>query len=159
MKSNLVSKSETAAIMGELAAGWAGVELPRVKNLRVHAVDPGGEIITGGGLAILRLGSEYVPLLTQEDVLRRFPSVTVDMGAVKFMCGGANVMRPGIKEHTEFRKGGIVCVVEESRRRFLAVGKAAVSSVEADAMERGEVVRNMHYVSDRFWEAWKTIRG
>ena len=80
------------------------------------------------------------------------------MGAVKFMCNGANVMRPGIKTHTEFDEGQVVCVVEESQHKFLAVGKAMMSSQEMDAVDKGEVVKNIHYISDKFWEVGKTIR-
>ncbi len=157
MKSNLISKSETSSILRRIAGEW-GVDIPKIKNLKVYEVGPGEEIITGGGLAILHAGGRYLPFLTQEGLLRKLPSVTVDMGAVRFMCNGANVMRPGIKAHSEFQEGGVVCVVEESQHKFLAVGTAVVSSEVADAMERGEVVRNIHYISDRFWEIGKTIR-
>ena len=129
-----------------------------MKNLTVYRIDSDGEIITGGGLSAVRAGGEYMPFLTQEELLKGFPAITVDMGAVRFMCNGANAMRPGIKAFSEFQKGQVVCIIEESRHRFLAVGKAMMSSVEAEAAERGEVVRNIHYVSDRFWEAGKTIR-
>ena len=37
----------------------------------------------------------------ETEVLEKFPYVMVDMGAVKFMCKGANVMRPGIKKYSE----------------------------------------------------------
>jgi len=79
------------------------------------------------------------------------------MGAIKFMCKGANVMRPGIKSHSEFQKDSIVCIVEESQHKFLAVGKALVSSKELETMQKGEVVKNLHYISDKFWETGKTI--
>ncbi len=124
----------------------------------VHRIDQDREIITGGGIMLLRVDGTYLPFLTQVDLLQKFPSVTVDMGAVRFMCNGANVMRPGIGEHTEFQKDDVVCVVEESRRKFLAVGTAMVSSADLDSMERGEVIRNMHYISDKFWEVGKTIK-
>ena len=65
----------------------------------------------------------------------------VDVGAIKFMCKGANVMRPGIKKFTEFEKDKLVCIVEESHHKFLAVGKAMVSSSELEEMEKGEVVK------------------
>jgi len=157
LKSNLVSKSETSSILGRLEEKW-GIEIPKIKNLKVREIEPGEEIITGGGLVILRLNDVYLPFLTQDELLKKFPGVTVDMGAVRFMCNGANVMRPGIKAHSEFQRGDVVCVVEESRHKFLAVGTAVVSSGEIGAMEKGEVVRNIHYVSDRFWEIGKTIR-
>jgi PUA domain protein len=79
------------------------------------------------------------------------------MGAVKFMCKGANVMRPGIKKYSEFKKGDIVCVVEESHHKFLAIGKTLVSSQELESMEKGEVMKNLHYISDKYWEIGKTL--
>ena len=90
-------------------------------------------------------------------MLEKFPNVMVDMGAVKFMCKGANVMRPGIKKNTEFEKDKLVCIVEESLHKFLAVGKSMVSSTELENMEKGEVIKNMHYISDKFWETGKII--
>ena len=81
----------------------------------------------------------------------------LDMGAVKFMCKGANVMRPGIKNFTEFENGDIVCVIEESQHKFLAIGKSIVSSSKMESMEKGEVLKNLHFISDKFWEAGKTI--
>jgi PUA domain protein len=32
-----------------------------------------------------------------------------------------------------------------------------VSSSELEDMEKGEVVKNLHYISDKFWETGKTI--
>ena len=90
-------------------------------------------------------------------LLERFPSVTVDMGAVKFMCNGANVMRPGIKNHSEFLKDDIVCVIEESQHKYLAVGKSLVNSSEMTEMSKGEIIKNLHYISDKYWEISKTI--
>jgi PUA domain protein len=79
------------------------------------------------------------------------------MGAVRFMCKGANVMRPGIKSHSEFTKNDIVCIVEESQHKFLAVGKSLIDSSEMKEMSKGEVIKNMHYISDKYWEISKTI--
>jgi len=99
----------------------------------------------------------YLPFLSETETLEKFPNVMVDMGAVKFMCEGAYVMRPGIKNFTEFEKDKLVCIIEESQHKFLAVGKALVSSSELENMEKGEVVKNLHYISDKFWETGKTI--
>ena len=89
--------------------------------------------------------------------MEKFASVTVDMGAVKFMCNGANVMRPGIKRYTEFSKDDIVCVIEESQQKFLAVGKAITDSSKLESMPKCEVIKNLHYISDKYWEISKTI--
>ena len=156
MKSNLISKSETIILLKTVSEKW-GIEFPKIKNLRVHQIADEAQIITGQGIKILRINDEYLPFLSETQMLEKFPHVMVDMGAVKFMCKGANVMRPGIKNHSEFGKDEIICIIEESQHKFLAVGKSLVSSSEIEKMERGEVIKNMHYISDKFWEVGKTI--
>ncbi len=156
MKSNLISKSETSALLKTVSERW-GIECPKIKNLKVHQISNEAQIITGKGIKILKIEDDYLPFLSETDTLEKFPNVMMDMGAVKFMCKGANVMRPGIKKFTEFEKDSIVCIVEESKHKFLAVGKAMVPSSELENMEKGEVVKNLHYISDKFWETGKTI--
>ncbi|MCV0392037.1 MAG: RNA-binding protein [Nitrosopumilus sp.] len=156
MKSNLISKSETSSLLKTISERW-GMEFPKIKNLKVHQISDEAQIITGNGMKILKVNDDYLPFLSETKMLERFPNVTVDMGAVKFMCKGANVMRPGIKTFTDFEKDKLVCIVEESQHKFLAVGKALVSSTELESMEKGEVIKNLHYISDKFWETGKTI--
>ncbi|MHA7647482.1 PUA domain-containing protein [Nitrosopumilus sp. S4] len=156
MKSNLISKSETSALLKTISERWE-MEFPKIKNLKVHQISDEAQIITGNGMKILKVNDDYLPFLSETKMLERFPNVTVDMGAVKFMCKGANVMRPGIKTFTDFEKEKLVCIVEESQHKFLAVGKALVSSSELETMEKGEVIKNLHYISDKFWETGKTI--
>lgn len=143
-------------MLRDISGQWR-VELPRLKNLRVHQIADGAQLLEGTGFKALKLEGAVVPFLSETAILAKFPSVVVDMGAVRFMCNGANVMRPGITSHSEFSKGDIVCIVEESRHKFLAVGRALVDSSEVDGMERGEVVKNLHYISDRFWEIAKSV--
>ena len=133
------------------------MEFPKIKNLKVHQISDEAQIVTGKGIKILKVNDDYLPFLSETKMLEKFPNVMVDTGAVKFMCKGANVMRPGIKKFTEFGKDKLVCIVEESQHKFLAVGKAMVSSSELENMEKGEIIKNMHYISDKFWEIGKTI--
>jgi len=156
LKSNLISKSETLTLLKTVSERW-GIEFPKIKNVKVHQILEDAQIITGAGIKILKVEDDFLPFLSETETLEKFPSVTVDMGAVKFMCKGANVMRPGIKKFTEFEKDKLVCIVEESQHKFLAVGKAMVSSSELENMEKGEIVKNLHYISDKFWETGKTI--
>ena len=156
MKSNLISKSETSALLKTVSEKW-GIEIPKIKNLKVHQISNEAQIITGKGIKILKVDEDYIPFLSETEVLEKFPNVTVDMGAVRFMCKGANLMRPGIKSFTDFKKEDLVCIVEESQHKFLAIGKAVADSSEVEEMERGEVLKNIHYISDKFWEIGKTI--
>ena len=156
MKSNLISKSETASLLKKVSDAW-GIEFPKMKNVKVHQILSDAQIITGDGFKILKINEDYLPFLSETEILKKFPSVEVDMGAVKFMCKGANLMRPGIKKFTEFEKEKLVCIVEETHHKFLAIGKSMVSSSELENMEKGEIIQNLHYISDRFWETGKTI--
>ncbi len=156
MKSNLISKSETSELLKIVSERWE-VECPKIKNLKVHQILDNAQIITGKGIKILKIDDDYLPFLSETETLERFPNIMVDMGAVKFMCKGANVMRPGIKQFTKFEKDKLVCIVEESQHKFLAVGRALVSSTELENMEKGEVLKNIHYISDKFWETGKLI--
>jgi PUA domain protein len=157
LKSNLISKTETTDVLKEISSQWK-MELPKIKNLKIYELDEGARIIIGEGLTALKIGENYLPFLTDAKILERFPSVIVDMGAVKFMCNGANVMRPGVKSFTEFEKGQIVCIVEESQKKVLAVGRALVSSNELPGMAKGQVIENMHYISDMYWEIKKSLK-
>lgn len=156
MKSNLISKSETAEVLSKVSSQWK-MDLPKIKNLKIYEIEE-GQIIIGEGLTAIKIGENYLPFLSDSQTLSRFPSVIVDMGAVKFMCNGANVMRPGIKSFGEFEKDQIVIIIEESQKKSLAVGRALVSSNEMAQMNKGIVVENLHYISDKYWEAKKTIK-
>ena len=156
MKSNLISKSETSKILEQIKSQWK-IELPKQKNIKTHDVNEKGVIITGDGITAVKIGETILPFLDNIEVLEKFPYVKVDMGAIKFVCKGANVMRPGITKFSDFDNGEIVWVIEESQKKFLAVGKAKMSSKELDETSKGEVIKNMHYVSDNFWEYKKEI--
>ena len=156
MKSNLISKSETSELLKVISEKWR-MEFPKIKNLKVHQILDDVQLITGQGIKILKIQDEYLPFLSEIEILKKFPSVTVDMGAVKFMCNGANLMRPGIRKFTSFDKDQLVCIVEESQNKFLAVGKSTMSSEDAEKIDKGEILKNLHYISDKSWEIGKTI--
>ncbi len=157
MKSNPISKSESSQTLKEIASQW-GTEPPKTKNLMVYHIADDVLYIAGEDLKALKISQTYVPFLTDTVALEKFPRIVVDMGAVKFVCNGANVMRPGITKFSgEFKVGQIVCITEESRNTFLAVGIASVPSSEAQSMKKGQVLENIHYVSDAYWDIVREI--
>lgn len=100
----------------------------------------------------------YFPLLYDEVILEGKPVVTVDSGAVKFVCNGANVMRPGIVLiEGEFAPGDLLIVKEQKYSKPIAVGKAMLSREEMQAATKGPVVTNLHYVGDKFWDMLKEL--
>ncbi|MFA6460977.1 MAG: DUF1947 domain-containing protein [Candidatus Woesearchaeota archaeon] len=89
-------------------------------------------------------------LQTRSELLK---NVVVDMGAVKFMISGADVMRPGIKEIPEgLEKDEVVVIVDQNNRKPLAVGVAQISGTEMQAAISGKVIKNIHYVGDELWK-------
>ena len=79
--------------------------------------------------------------------------VTVDMGAVKFVYNGADVMAPGIVDaDPAIKVGDIVWVRDEKNLRPLAVGEALMAGPEMVASEKGKAVRSVHHVGDPLWK-------
>lgn len=98
-------------------------------------------------------GDRLVPclrLLLERPFLK---SVTVDMGAVRFVTNGADVMRPGVTRVDEgIQKGDFVVVVDETHGKPLAVCEALLSGPDIMAADGGKVLRNLHYVGDKLWD-------
>lgn len=157
MKSHNISKSDISEVIDKMTKQWR-IDLPKAKTLVLHELDDSTSMITGDNITAIRIGEIYLPFLSEIGLLEKFPKAVVDSGAIKFVCNGANVMRPGIKKFTEFQKDDIICVVEEVHNKFLAIGKALVSSEEMVNISKGEVVKNLHYISDKYWEAAKLIK-
>ncbi len=131
------------------------------KHLRVERVDlpsVGALILLNDEAAFLQVDEEVIPTLVNAAALKALPSLTVDMGAVPYICNGADVMAPGlVKIEGDFVAGDIVVVVEERFSKPIAVGKALADAQDVAAQKRGKVAITCHYIGDRFWEACKRL--
>jgi len=151
-----LSKSDSNEIMEFVNKKWSKNVLPeKLKNIQVIEVEENNCVLTTSDFFAVKVEKNILPLLTNENVLNSFPSVTIDMGAIRFICNGANVMRPGIVSTDEFNKDDIVVVKDNKHGKYLAVGIALVASKEVQTMLKGQVINNMHYVSDKFWKSYK----
>jgi len=98
------------------------------------------------------------PTLLFKEFFSSAPKAIVDMGAVPYVCKGANIMAPGIRRYEgEFKKGDIIFVVDEKHGKPLAVGEVAYSAEEARNVKQGMVIKNVHFVGDRTWNFIKEI--
>ena len=80
------------------------------------------------------------------------PRLTVDMGAVKFVVKGADMMRPGITRiDPDLEEGAIVAIVDETHGKPIAVGQILLNSVDLMAQTGGKVVKNIHFIGDELW--------
>ncbi|MEM2126277.1 MAG: DUF1947 domain-containing protein [Candidatus Methanosuratincola sp.] len=103
---------------------------------------------------LIELEGKLMPALTaSEGVLAGIPKVVVDMGAVPYICNGADVMAPGIRSVPEgVKPGDIVAVADERHNKVLAVGVLVMEREKIINRERGKAVRNVHHVGDEIWK-------
>lgn len=115
-------------------------------------------LILEGSIIFFELDGRMVPTLHAIlDGLIQIPSITVDMGAVKFVVNGADIMRPGVTKIDDgIMDGSIVAIVDERHGKALAVGVSKMSSDEMSAATHGKVVLSKHYVNDALWEFGKS---
>lgn len=76
--------------------------------------------------------------------------VKVDKGAVEKILSGADVLRPGIVEYSEFSEGDSVLIVGEDER-VIGVGFSLVSSKDLESIKRGKVLKNVYTIRDKIW--------
>lgn len=78
--------------------------------------------------------------------------VVVDMGAVKFVAKGADVMSPGITDaDSSIDEGDFVIIIDETHRKPLGIGKALISGEEMVEKTEGKAVKAIHYIGDKLW--------
>jgi PUA-domain protein len=124
-------------------SGVGKVEEAEYEDKKVYILDDSLDFIRDGNGLYPHLSSGKVNLL---------PSVVVDMGAIPYVCNGADVMAPGIKEMDSFKEGDIVVVRDITHRKALAIGRALKGSAEIEASKKCRVVQNLHYVGDKLWK-------
>ena len=155
-----LSKREVHDITGQISKSWPTNSVGAIKNLQAYVIDGNKRLLVGNNLVAIQLAPDFViPHLTQHDLLDHFASVQVDMNAVKFVCNGANIMRPGITDFTSFKESEIVLVKDQTHKKELAVCVSLVDAVTGRKMEKGVVLNNIHHIGDVYWETKKTIRA
>ncbi len=91
-------------------------------------------------------------LLANPQINSLMKKVVVDMGAVKFVVNGADIMRPGIVELDSFLVNDILLIIDVDKKRPLAVGLALFNSDEMREKTKGKVIKNIHFIGDKLWD-------
>lgn len=153
-----MSKKDTEKILKILEKSWEKVSIPKVKNVKIFEIEENKSILVIDSMvAVLTTNDSILPFLGKTEILDKFPSVTVDSGSIRFICNGAKILRPGIVDFESFKKDDIVGVKDEKFKKYLAVGLALEDKDRAYGMEKGQIINNLHYVGDKFWNAYKEI--
>lgn len=155
-------KSKRAkALLSEISERlrWSMVALFDSKaNVEVVEADFGQIYIVNGKPLFFAVGPQTLPTLLFQEFTEQAPKVVVDMGAVPYVCKGADVMAPGIvRVEGEFSKGDVVVVVDEKYGKALALGESLYDSETARNVRQGTVVKNFHFVSDRIWNLARAL--
>ncbi len=88
--------------------------------------------------------------LDRFEVERKY--VTVDMGAVPYLANGADVMAPGIIDaDPSIAEGDVIWVRDERNLRPLSLGLSKHAGEELVSLDKGKVIRTIHYVGDELW--------
>jgi PUA-domain protein len=134
---------------------------PKKAKIELIQTDAGDTLFAINDVLKLWKSKEgYIPVLTlllnNQVSLKK---VVVDMGAIKFVTNGADIMRPGItKIDRSIKKGDIIEIVDEIHDRSLAVGKAMYDADEMEKKDSGKVVINLHTIQDSVWEFEKQFK-
>jgi PUA domain protein len=120
--------------------------------------DVGEVYLVSGKPLFFRSGGKILPTLLFSEFVAKAPKIVVDMGAVPYVCKGADVMAPGIvRVEGEFSEGDLVLVVDVKFGKALALGESLMDAQLARQTKKGPVVKTLHYVSDKIWGYTKTL--
>jgi PUA domain protein len=127
-------------------------------NVEVYQKESDEIYLINGQPLLVKAGETIYPTLRFDEYLRLAPTVVVDMGAVPYVCKGANVMAPGVRRIVgQFESGSIVVVVDEKHGKPLALGEILYGSEEATRTKQGVLVKNLYYVGDKTWDLMKEL--
>lgn len=98
-------------------------------------------------------GQQWIPTLKLLQKIELLKKITIDMGAIKFIVNGADVMRPGIVEiEAGIQKDDFVAIIDQNNKKPLAVGIALFDTQQMRALPKGKVIKTIHYVGDEVWK-------
>lgn len=151
-KRRLLRQKDSKALLKKVKI-FLGDTLPEA--VEQAELDDGIRIYFLDGLpSIIQVNDTMIPTLTCP-CLDRLPSAIVDMGAVPYVCNGADIMAPGIVEiRGEFEEGGLIVVRDVRHGKALAISSALFSSQNMRSVKKGKVLKNLHYVGDQLWRAY-----
>lgn len=125
-------------------------------RLEVNETETAEIFLFNGTPLLARADGHLFPTLSFEDLFPLMPKLVVDMGAVPYVCKGADVMAPGVVSiKGEFKENDVLLITDERHGKPLAVGVALFSSEDMKAVNRGKTVKTLHYVGDKVWNHLK----
>jgi len=158
-----VRKREGKRLLREISQNL-GIDAEKVfgSKPRIEIVETmKGKIYLIDGAPLLAMFESIIfPTLFFTRHISRLPKIIMDMGAVPYICNGADVMAPGIVEiNGDFEEGALVTVIDERNKRPIAVARALFDSEKMRILKKGKVFKNLHYVGDEIWNLMKDYKS
>ena len=150
-KRNFLKKKKIKQIKNDL--GEYGGLLENKKNVEILEAEPNSFILVDGEPYIIIIDDKAFPTLKAAlDNEIDGKSVTVDMGAVRFVTNGADIMSPGIVAADDgISPGDIVLIVDETHNKPLAIGISLITGEEMVENDSGKAIETKHHVGDEIW--------
>ncbi|MFQ5999407.1 MAG: DUF1947 domain-containing protein [Candidatus Bathyarchaeia archaeon] len=127
-------------------------------RIEVNETEVAEIFIVNGKPLLAKSGGAFFPTLVFDEVFPFLPRIVVDMGAVPYVCKGADVMAPGVVSIEEdFKENDLLLIVDERHGKPLAIGAALFSSQAMANLKHGKIVKNIHHVGDKLWKVLKKI--
>lgn len=141
--------AELDEVFGEPIPIWDGaapVELAEAGDLEILLV--AGQIV-----GIKHEGKAFLSLRGLMAAKPRTRFVTVDMGAVRFVTNGADIMSPGVVDaDPALEAGDLAWVRDEKNGAPLGVVQMTVSGAEIKAATSGKGAKALLHVGDKIWQ-------
>jgi len=111
-----------------------------------------------GKLLLAEADAQLFPTLVFQQIFSYLPKIVVDIGAVPYVCNGADVMAPGVVcVQGTFNQQDFILIIDEQHEKVLAVAKALIDSKAIITVKHGKVAKNVHHVGDKLWNLLKNI--
>src|SRR6187200_2285508 len=114
----MLSKKETSMILEKLHSNWPDKTIPKIKNIKAYEIEKDKKLLVyEDNFTAVQIDETILPYLGNDNLVELFPYVLIDMGAVKYICNGANIARPGIVKFESFLKNKIVIVKDKDHQK------------------------------------------
>ena len=156
----MLKSKDSKKLLKEVSANLgADVEslLGTKTQIEINETEAGSLYVFSGRALLAKSEDVLFFTLEFEELFPKFPKIVVDMGAVPYVCKGADIMAPGIRSvNGEFETNELLIIVDERHNKPLAVGMALLGSEEMKATKKGKVIKTLHYVGDKLWSQIKS---
>ncbi|WP_409199439.1 DUF1947 domain-containing protein [Methanobrevibacter sp. DSM 116169] len=150
-KRNFLKKKKIKELKKDL--GEYSDIIPDNSKVEYLEIDPNSFILVDNKPNVILIEDKPFPTLKAAlSIDFNWKTVTVDMGAIKFVTNGADIMSPGIVDATDnIKPGDTVLIVDENHKKPLAIGVSLLTGQEMIDNDSGKAIETKHFVGDNIW--------